>query len=223
MRFLFLFLLLPAFSFAQHSLNLNYNRGNNVRVSEDFLVDYYFKHYDSLSKNTFEANVNFLYGKQETDINARDFSISIREKLFFGPVDGFLNLQNDQSLARGIDNRITGGVGLEKSLIQKSGFTLAVSDGAIFELTEYSDMGEFVKVRNSFRVQIKNKGRVKFKSNLMIQNNVQDWGDHIFTSRTTLGFPVSKMVDVTANYLYIQESFVSTSIDFMSLGLQFNF
>lgn len=223
MRFLFLFLFLPVFSFAQHSLNLNYNRGNNVRVSEDFLVDYYFKHYDSVSRNTFEANVNFLYGKQEEDINARDFSISIREKLFFGPVDGFLNLQNDQSLARGIDNRITGGVGLEKSLIQKSGFTLAISDGAIFELTEYADMGEFVKVRNSFRIQAKNKGKVKLKSNLMIQNNVQDWDDYIFTSRTTLGFPVSKMIDVTANYLYIQESFVSTSIDFMSLGLQFNF
>ena len=223
MRFFIIFLFFPLISFAQHSLNLTYNRGNNVRVSENFLADYNFKHYDSITRNTFETNVNFLYGKQGSDINSRDFSVSIREKLFFGPIDGFLNLQNDQSLARGIDNRTTGGVGLEKNIIQKSGFSVAVSDGAMFELTEYSDLGEFAKIRNSFRIQIKNTGRFKLKSNLMIQNNVQDLDDYIFTSRTSIGFPLSKMVEVTANYVYLKESFVSTSIDFMSLGLKFNF
>jgi hypothetical protein len=215
--------ILPILAYSQHSLNLNYNRGNNVRSSEDFMADYSFQYMDSTTKNTFEASVNFLYGKQEQDINARDLSISLRERLYFGSVEGFMNLQNDQSLARGIENRVMGGVGLEKFLYRKNGFYFSISDGALFEMTKYSDLGEFVKVRNSFRAQIKNKGKVKFRTNVLIQNNIQDWSDLILTSNTTLGMPISSMIDFTANYMFLKETFVSKKLDFFTLGIEVNF
>jgi hypothetical protein len=138
-------------------------------------------------------------------------------------VEGFMNIQNDQSLARGIDNRIMGGVGLEKQLVKKGGLSLSVSDGGLFELTKFTTRGEFSKVRNSFRVQVKNKGKVKFKSNLMVQHNIKDLSDYIVISNTTLGMPLSSMIDFTARYSYIQETFVNKSTDFLTFGVEINF
>jgi len=215
--------LLPLALFSQHALNMTYSQGSNVKNFNQFSALYNFQYTDTISKNTFETNINFDYGSQDKVVNSRDFSISLRERLYWGPVEGFMNIQNDQSLARGIDNRIMGGVGLEKQLVKKGGLALSVSDGGLFELTKFTTRGEFSKVRNSFRVQVKNKGKVKFKSNLMVQHNIKDLSDYIVISNTTLGMPLSSMIDFTARYSYIQETFVNKSTDFLTFGVEINF
>lgn len=222
-KILLLLFLLPAILLSQHALNLTYTQGNNFKSFRQFTSDYGFQYMDSVSKNTFEANVNFIYGSQEGEINSRDITVSIRERLYWGPVEGFMNIQNDQSLARGIDNRITGGVGLEKLIVNKGNFGISLSDGALFELTHFKDLGEYAKVRNSFRIQIKNKGKFKLKSNLMIQNNIQNLSDYILVSNSTLGVPLTSMIDFTAKYSYIQETFIDVTTDFMTFGLEINF
>lgn len=216
-------ILFPISAISQHTLKVNYTRANNLRSSENFMVSYGFQHLDSATKNTFESSVSFLYGRQQKDLNARDFSISLKEKLYFGPVDGFINIQNDQSLVRGIDNRVMGGVGLEKQILKRGGFVMSVSDGALFELTKFKDLGEFSKVRNSFRLQIRNSGKIKLKSSFFIQNNIKDWDDLIISSNTTLGMPVSKFIDLTANYMFLRETFISRNLDFLMMGVEFSF
>ena len=235
---LFLFFMYTQYAQAQYddtavyylkaSLTGVYNKTN---TTESYLTNNSLRFAVTKKRSLFNLTGGWVYGKQKTgltnnDINvATDFNVYNNKQVFF--LWGYGAYDNNYSLK--IDSRVQVGTGLGYDIVQSAFFSLSLSDGLIYEYSNYAPSADPIYndsevMRNSFRLKYTlyvNKV-IKVHGSNYWQQSFKNQIDYNLKLTNSLEFKIKKWLSLTIATTYNKINSTSRENFLLTYGLTFD-
>lgn len=175
------------------------------------------------------AAANYIYGQQDKQLSNNDFNSTLDfnfhsrlPRFYYWGLGGF-----EKSYSLKVINRTQAGGGVAYSFLDRGdSLFLNVSDGLLYEyssLEQPTNTSETFHsiIRNSLRLRLRYKWRqfITFESTSFLQNSLQNSGDYLIRSNTSLGFQVRKGIALTSAFTYNKVSLTNRENVLLTFGI----
>ena len=194
-----------------HSTNTFGGYWNNTNASTTTLYNIGTNCTIGNKKHAIYAISTYVYGTQNKKTSNNDLSVTLNtilgkdQKIF-----KWASLQYDHSYSLKIEYRLQSGLGLGYYIIKNKNVNISISDGILYDMNLYNDIGSHNVYRNSARAKISIKGKVlSFESVTFYQPAITDSRDYVFKTTNTTTVKLKKWLElhmnVTDNIIWITD------------------
>lgn len=175
------------------------------------------------------ASANYVYGKQDSQLSNNDFNSTLDfnfhsrlPRFYYWGLGSF-----EKSYSLKVINRTQAGGGVAYSFLDRGdSLFLNVSDGLLYEYSSLEQPANSSEsfhsiIRNSLRLRMRYRWRqwLTFESAGFLQNSLQNSGDYLIRSSTSLGIQVRKGITLTSAFTYNKVSLTRRENVLLTFGI----